>query len=82
MHRHVRRVGDQRAVAAKTAAGEIERSLMFDRNRRYSAADTPFAGDRHEEIVEHSSIDRVGIGADRVPALELTVRASTNDFCR
>ena len=61
MHRHVRRVGDQRAVAVEQRAGEIEPLLDVDGIGGVLQRDAHLLGDRHEEVVEdleHHRIDR------------------------
>ncbi len=71
MHRHVRRVGDQRAVMGEHRAGEIEPLLDVDRIGGVLQRHAHLLGDRHEEIVEHLQHHRIGMGADGVRALEL-----------
>ena len=71
MHRHVRRVGDERAFAGKHRAGEIEPLLDVHRIGRVLQRDAHLLGDRHEEIVEHFEHHRIGLGADGADALEL-----------
>ncbi len=70
MHRHVRRVGDQRAVAVKHRAGEIEPLLDVDRIGGVLQRHAHLLGDRHEEIVEHFEHDWIGMGADGAHALK------------
>ena len=72
MHRHVRRVGDQRAGAVEDRAGEIQPLLDVDRIGGVLQRHAHLLGDRHEEVVEHFQHDRVGLGAERrLPALLL-----------
>ena len=68
MHRHVRRVGDQRAVGGEHRAGEIEPLLDVDRIGGVLQRHAHLLGDRHEQVVEHFEHDRIGVGADRVAA--------------
>ena len=70
MHRHVRRVGDQRAVGVEHRAGEIEPLLDVDGVGGVLQRHAHLLGDRHEEVVEHFEHHRVGVGADRALALE------------
>ena len=65
MHRHVRRVGDQRAVGGEHRAGEIEPLLDVDRIGGVLQRHAHLLGDRHEQVVEHFEHDRIGLGADR-----------------
>ena len=70
MHRHVRRVGDQRAVGVEHGAGEIEPLLDVDGVGGVLQGHAHLLRDRHEEVIEHFEHDRVGVGADRALALE------------
>ena len=71
MHRHVRRVGDQRAVAVEHRAGEIEPLLDVHRIGGVLQRHAHLLGDRHEQIVEHFEHHRVGVGADGARPLKL-----------
>ena len=72
MHRHVRRVGDERAIAVEDGAGEIQPLLDVDRIGGVLQRHAHLFGDRHEEVVEHLQHDRIGLGAERrLPALLL-----------
>ncbi len=62
MHRHVRRVGDQRAVAVEHRAGEVEPLLDVDRIGGVLQRHAHLLGDRHEQIVEHFEHHRIGAG--------------------
>ena len=75
MHRHVRRVGDQRAVGVEHGAGEIEPLLDVDGVGGVLQRHAHLLRDRHEEVVEHFEHHRVGVGADRALALEARRRA-------
>ena len=77
MHRHVRRVGDQRAVMREHRAGEIEPLLDVDGVGGVLQRHAHLLGDRHEEVVEDFQHDRIGLGADGERALELLARDST-----
>ena len=77
MHRHVRGVGDQRAVAVEHRAGEIEPLLDVDRIGGVLQRHAHLLGDRHEQIVEHFEHDRIGAGADGARAGELFDAPST-----
>ena len=68
MHRHVRGVGDQRAVVGEHGAGEVEPLLDVDRIGGVLQGDAHLLGDRHEEVVEHLEHHRIGVGADGVAA--------------
>ena len=70
MHRHVRRIGDERAVAVKHRAGEIEPLLDVHRIGGVLQRHAHLLGDRHEQVVEHFEHHRIGVGADRARALE------------
>ena len=70
MHRHMRRVGDQRAVVREHRAGEIEPLLDVDRIGGVLQRHAHLLGDRHEQVVEHFQHHRVGMGADGMHALE------------
>ena len=65
MDRHVRRVGDQAAVAVEDGAGEVEPLLDVDRIGGVLQRHAHLLGDRHEEVVEDLEHHRVGVGADR-----------------
>ena len=71
MHRHVRRVGDKRAVVRENGAGKIEPLLDVHRIGGVLQRHAHLLGDRHEEIVEHLQHHRIGVRADGVNALEL-----------
>ena len=71
MHRHVRRIGDQRAVAVEHRAGKVEPFLDVHRIGGVLQRHAHLLGDRHEEIVEHFEHDRIGMGADGAAASEL-----------
>ena len=71
MHRHMRRVGDQRAIAVEHGAGEIEPLLDVDRVGGVLQRHAHLLGDRHEQIVEHFEHHRIGAGADRTRPVEL-----------
>ena len=70
MHRHVRRVGHQRAVMGKHRAGEIQPLLDVDRVGGVLQRHAHLLGDRHEKVVEHLQHYWIGMGADGVRALE------------
>ncbi len=71
MHRHVRGVGDQRAVGGEHRAGEIEPLLDVDRVGGVLQRHAHLLGDRHEQVVEHFQHHRIGgLGADRALPLE------------
>ena len=74
MHRHVRRIGDQRAVGGEHRAGEIEPLLDVDRIGGVLQRHAHLLGDRHEQVVEHFQHHRIGIGADRAGASSGTTR--------
>jgi len=64
MHRHMRRVGDQRAGSVEERAGEVEPFLDVDRIGGVLQRHPHLLGDRHEEIVEDLEHHRIGLGAD------------------
>ena len=70
MHRHVRRVGDQVALRVEQRAGEIEALLDVDRVRGVRERHAHLLGDRHEQVVEHFEQHGIGVGADRMRALD------------
>ena len=53
MHGHVRRVGDQAAVAVEDGAGKVEPFLDVDRIGRVGQGRPHLFGDRHEQVVEN-----------------------------
>ena len=65
MDRHVRRVGDEAAVAVEDRAGEVEPLLDVHRIGGVLERHAHLLGDRHEEVVEHFEHHRIGVGADR-----------------
>ena len=65
MHRHVRGVGDQRAVGREHGAGEVEPLLDVDRVGGALQRDAHLLGDGHEQVVEDLEQDRVAVRADR-----------------
>ena len=79
MHRHVRRVGDERAVAVEHGAGEVEPLLDVDRIGGVLQRHPHLLGNRHEQVVEDLEHDRVGGGAEgcRARAFRSTRRIST-----
>ena len=66
MHRHMRRVGDELAVAVEKRAGEIEPLLDVDRMGGVLQRHAHLLGDRHEQIVEHLQHHRIGFRSDRI----------------
>ena len=66
MHRHVRGVGDEAALAVEHGAGKVEPLLDVDRIGGVLQRHPHLLGDRHEEMVEDLEHDRVGLGADRL----------------
>jgi len=70
MHRHVRSIGDQRAVAVEYRTGEVEPLLDIDRIRGVLQRNAHLLGDRHEKIDEHFEHHRIGVGADGAGAGE------------
>ena len=82
MHRHVRRVGDEPAVAIEHRTGEVEPFLDVDRIGGVLQRDPHLLGDRHEEMIEDLEHDRVGLGADRLaPGHGLDARHHHMVFC-
>ena len=67
MNRHMRRVGDELAIAGKDRAGEVEPLLDIDRIGGVLQRHAHLLGDRHEQIIEDFEHDRVGVGAERAP---------------
>ena len=82
MHRHVRRVGDQAAVAVEDRAGEVEPLLDVDRIGGVLQRHAHLLGDRHEEVVEHFEHHRIGVGADRALLRRAARRASARVVLR
>ena len=65
MHRHMRRIGDQRARRIENCTGEIKPLLDIDRQGRVLQRIAHLFGERHEQIVEHLEHHRIAGGADR-----------------
>ncbi len=70
VHRQVRRVGDEAAVAVEQRAGEVEALLDVHGARRVGERGAHLLGDRHEEVVEDleeqwRALGRVGRGGRR-----------------
>ena len=80
MHRHVRRIGNQRAVGGKNRAGEIEPLLDVDGIGGVLQRHAHLLRNGHEEIVEYFQHHRIGRGADRALASSGTERSSTRWF--
>ena len=70
MHRHVRRVGDERAGGIEHCTGEVEPLLDVHRIGGVLQRHAHLLGDRHEQVVEHFEHHRIGVGADGAGALE------------
>ena len=66
MDRHMRRVGDQAALAVEHRAGKVEPLLDVDRIGGVLQRHAHLLGDRHEEMIEDLEHDRIGLGADRL----------------
>jgi hypothetical protein len=64
VHRHVRRIGDQRAVGIEQRARKIEPLLDVDRVRGVLQHQPHLLGDGHEAVVEDFEHHRVDGGAD------------------
>ena len=64
MHRHVRRVGDQRSGGIEDRAGKVQTFLHIHRQRRVLKGVAHLLGDRHEQIVEHLEHHRITARAD------------------
>ena len=64
MHRHVRRVGDQRSGGIEDRAGKVQTFLHIHRQRRVLKGVAHLLGDRHEQVVEHLEHHRVTARAD------------------
>jgi hypothetical protein len=69
MDRHMRRVGDQAALAVEHRAGKVEPFLDVDRIGGVLQRHPHLLGDRHEEMVEDLEHDGIGLGADRLAPL-------------
>ena len=63
VHRHVRRVGDQRAARVKNRAGKIQPLFDVDRRRGVLQHRSHLLGDRHEKVVKNFQLHRVGVRA-------------------
>jgi len=70
MHRHMRRIGDQVALRVEQRARKVETLLDVHGVRRVRERHAHLLGDRHEQVVEHFQQHGVGIGADRMRALD------------
>ena len=67
VHRHMRCIGNQRAVCVKHSAGKIQPLLDVDRMGRVLQPITHLLGNRHEQVAEDLQHHRVRIGAQRAP---------------
>ena len=77
MHRHVRGVGDQRAVRVEHGAGEIQPLLDVHAGGRALQHHAHFLGHRHEAAVEQLQIHRIGdggVGLGRAHCLDMLQR--------
>ena len=63
MHRDVRRIGDQIALAVEDGAGKIEPLLDVDRGGGVLQRHPHLLGDRHEQVGHHLEQDRIDLGA-------------------
>ena len=70
MHRHVRSVGDEIALAIEQGTGKIQALLDVHRVRRVGQRHAHLLRNRHEEIVEYLEQHRVCGRADGVRALD------------
>jgi hypothetical protein len=61
VHRHVRGVGDERALGIEDGAGEVEPFLDVHRMGGVLQRHAHLLGDVHEEVVEDLEQDRVGL---------------------
>ena len=77
VHRHVRRVGDERARGVEHGAGEVEPLLDVHRLRGVAQRFAHLLGDRHEQVVEHLEQHRVGGGAETLALRAATARVRT-----
>ena len=73
MYRHMRRIGDERAIGGEDRAGKIQSLLNIDRIGSVLQRDTHLFGNRHIEIVKNLQHDRIGGGSDRFGAAALLV---------
>ena len=64
VHRHVRRIGDQRALGVEQCTRKIQPLLDVDRVRGVLQPQPHLLGDVHEQVVEHLQHHRVGRRAD------------------
>ncbi|MNV55173.1 hypothetical protein D3C71_1473980 [compost metagenome] len=71
MHRHMRSIGNQRAVFVEHRAGKIEPLLDVYRGRRVLQCHAHLLGNRHEQVVEHFEQHRIGLRTDRLCARKL-----------
>ena len=69
MHRDMRRVGDEPAVAIEDGAGEVEPLLDVDRARGVLQRIAHLLGNRGEALVEHFEQHWIDAGAERGPRL-------------
>ena len=63
MHRHMGRIGNERALRIEDRTGKIEALLDVHGMRRVLQSIAHLLGNRHEQIVEDLQHDRVGLGA-------------------
>ena len=81
MHRDMRGVGDEPAVAIEDGAGEVEPLLDVDRARGVLQRIAHLLGDRGEALVEHFEQHRIDAGAERAPRLAFaSTRVSSKWF--
>ena len=60
VHRHVGRVGDERAHAVEQRTGKVEALLDVDRLGGIGERHAHFLRDGHEQIIEHFQHNRIG----------------------
>ena len=65
VHRQVRRIRHQAAMAIEDGAGEVKPLLDVDRLRGIGQRRPHLLGDRHEQVVEDLQHHRIDVGADR-----------------
>ena len=83
MHRHMRRIGHQRARGVEHRAGKIQAFLDVDRMGGILQRHAHLLGDIHEKVVEHLEQDRVGVQrADRHAARHLFMAAHHDIIAR
>ncbi len=71
MHRNMRRIGDQRAVAIEQRTGKIQPLLDVHRSCGVLQRNSHLLGNRHEGVVENFELNRIDRAARREPVRQI-----------